>query len=219
MAIRSYLWRNAQAAIAGRSLIVCSLLAGVTFVGAGVMAVSSNDSLFGSRAEAATTSPYAPDLDNVLDGRSPGQRRYGWLLNNKPDRLTFSAGDPPSERVLTATRRRPASGPDIPVSLDTPLTLLGIVPDTTGVSPDLGDSIVPASFGGGVGGAPIIGGIAGPGGGGGGGTPTEPVIPTPETSVPAVPEPSSWAMLVMGFATLGTFMRRRRSVSIAVTVR
>lgn len=218
MAIRSQSWQNVKAGVAERKVFALSLLTGTTLAGAG-LAISLNNGSFGSRAEAAITA-YAPDVESILDSRSPGQRRYGWLLNNKPDRLAFSAEDPPSERVLPATRRRPAGGADVPSTPDSPLTTLDFMPDAVVPSSDIGDLAVPGAIGGiGPGSTPIIGGIPGPGGGGSGGsdnTPGNPVTPTPVT---AVPEPSSWAMLVLGFATLGTFMRRRKSGLVAFNPR
>lgn len=221
MAIRSHPWRSVKSSVAKRKALAFSMLSGTMLAATG-LAVLADNGVFGSRAEAASTAAYVPDVDSILDSRSPGQRRYGWLLNNKPERLAFSAENPPTERVLSSTRRRPASGSGVP-NPEVPLTTLGIVPDTTVPPSDFGES---GSFGGigGPGGTPIVGGIPGPGpgpggGGGGGGddTPGNPVTPTPETPVAAVPEPSSWAMLVMGFAALGAFMRRRRSVPIAFT--
>lgn len=224
MAIRPSFARSAKsvlATIAKRPIVTGFALASVTLTGTTAMLVLPGDGSLGSRADAATTA-YAPDPESLLDGRSPGQRRYGWLLNNKPDRLAFSAGDLADERVLPATRRRPGGGPIVPVVPGAPLTSLGIVPDATDAVADLGDPGVPSLIGGGIGGiggAPIIGGVTGPGGGGGGGTPTDPATPTPETLIPAVPEPASWAMLVLGFAALGMVMRRRRSVPVATTTR
>lgn len=222
MAIRPSIVRNAKsvlATIAKRPIAVGLVLASVTLTGTTAMLVLPGNASFGSRADAATTAAYTPDPESLLDGRSPGRRRYGWLLDNKPDRLAFTAGDPADERVLPATRRRLAGDPVGPVVPGSPLTSLGVVPDVTGSVPDLVDSGVANFVGGGIGGAPIVGGVTGPGGGGGGSTPTNPVTSTPETPIPAVPEPASWAMLVLGFAALGIAMRRRRSVPVATTTR
>lgn len=40
--------------------------------------------------------------------------------------------------------------------------------------------------------------------------------PLPETPVPAVPEPSTWAMMILGFSGLGVLAYRRRNLSSSV---
>lgn len=58
----------------------------------------------------------------------------------------------------------------------------------------------------GAGGGYYIGGI----GGGGGWYPVVPVTPvTPTTPVAAVPEPATWAMMILGFGMVGAAMRRK----------
>jgi len=137
--------------------------------------------------------------------RSPGERGSGALLSTKPDK--------PEERVLSTERERtPPLGP-------------GSVP------PDPAFSLDPGALGDGLPGAPqerVLGGerdgpfiplgssfdpdispgrgfnAVPPGGPGGGvGIPTDPGIPT------GIPEPGTWAMLILGFFGIGMAARRR----------
>lgn len=228
MGIRPYFRqrvRNAATAAAKRPAATCFAFAGTVLVGAGVVIAVPESALLDSSADAAATaSTYAPDMDSLLDARSPGGRRYGWLLNSKQERPGFAPA--PTERVLPSGRRRPVPGnpiapPAVPVAPVVGLPGTTAVPGTTG---PLGTP-APIPAPGGVGGPPFAGGgvLPGPIGSPGGGNPdnpdtgnpTNPNNPTPETPVPAVPEPATWAMLILGFATLGSAMRRRRSLLAA----
>ena len=207
-------WRDAQNA--SRRFRGSRLAAGLAFtaviaVGAGItLAVPSGPN---SASAKTAASSIVSDPDSVLDERSPGVRRYGWLLNTKQPRLGFSAGDPPHERVLTSMRRRPtpAGGP---LPLVGPITPVEAFPEVAGVVPDQMPELADTGSGPGSGGfipTPGLGGI-GPGGGGpAGGNPDDgngtTTTPTP---VPSVPEPSTWIMLLLGFAILGRAMRRGR---------
>jgi hypothetical protein len=79
-----------------------------------------------------------------------------------------------------------------------------------------GPPIVAPGSGGGPGGPPVLSNIPGPGGGGGG-TFTPPVtLATPQAPPPAeaVPEPASWAMMLLGFALMGGALRRRGAAGL-----
>lgn len=161
------------------------------------------------------------DVDSLLDARSPGARRYGWLTDSKPRRLV----GPPTERVLSSVRPRIAvpSVPDLPASFAPPATIVDGEPvGPAGIPGTIGpDGFPTGPVGGGntpTGPGFVPGVVAPPGG-----TPNNPGNPdnpptTPPTNppvqppvIPAVPEPATWAMLVMGFAMLGATLRRRRS--------
>lgn len=144
----------------------------------------------------------------MLADRSPGQRPDGALANLKPKRQPAI-----HERALPKVR-----GPN-PTAFD---TLVGPPPPPSIVPPPeaplytavAGPPLpVPPITGGTTGGGPPgLSNIPLPGGGGGIFSPPEVVTSTPEvpqTPVPAVPEPASWAMMIFGFALIGRMMRRR----------
>jgi hypothetical protein len=75
----------------------------------------------------------------------------------------------------------------------------------------LGAAAVPVAAGGGGLGAgaallaiPAAAAVLAPGGGGGGSTVTAP------DTVPAIPEPGTWLMMIVGFGILGSWLRRQR---------
>lgn len=145
--------------------------------------------------------------------RSPGERGGGALLSTKG-----ALG--PSERVLSEVRDRDPGLGDPPADAFAPVT-----PEDIAALPDG----LPGA-GGSSGGPP---GGGGPGGGGapggpgfspffspftpGGGDPGDPgtVGSPPGTTLPppggvsAVPEPATWAMLILGFFAVGIAVRRR----------
>src|SRR6185369_8142067 len=64
-----------------------------------------------------------------------------------------------------------------------------------------------------AGGPPVLSDIPPPGGGGGGFAPP-PIVTTaapevPQTPATPVPEPATWAMMILGFALIGRTLRRR----------
>jgi hypothetical protein len=75
-----------------------------------------------------------------------------------------------------------------------------------------GGIFFPGGGGPGGGGGGPGGGGGGPGGGGGG-PPPPPPPPPPPTPTPfsAVPEPGTWAMMLLGFGMIGLTLRRRRA--------
>jgi hypothetical protein len=198
------------------------LAASLAAFGAALFAIAGIGSELSGTSSAAATPPSTfrlSDPDSVFDARSPGGRDYGWLVNTKQPRTGFDVG-PPSERVLTSVRHRPddpvVPGGAGPVPAYTPADGT-VVPEAVGqAGGPLIDAVVPTSPGGVFipGGSVIGGGVSGPGGGGTGGgiggTPggTDTNILTPVT--PSVPEPSTWAMLVLGFFAMGTLLRRWR---------
>lgn len=197
------------------------LITSLTAFGAVVFGIAGVGSeLPGTSSEAAAPAGTfrLGDPDSVFDARSPGGRRYGWLVDTKQPRTGFDVG-PPAERVLTSVRQRPVPpvvpGGGVPVSGYTPGDGT-LVPETVGPAGETPlDTVVPTNPGGVfIPGSPIIGGGTGGGGngGGGGGTGGTPGGTDPGTTTPippAVPEPSTWAMLILGFFAMGTMLRRR----------
>ena len=137
---------------------------------------------------------------SLFAARSPGGRGAGALLSTKPGLL-------PEERVLSEVRDRDP-GPGIAPGID---PVFGTAPD--GLAPG-GDP--PAGDPGGGGGDPF-----------GGASPFAPTFnpgqpeflpfsqspagPSgPGPGIGAVPEPATWAMLILGFFAVSAAMRRRR---------
>jgi hypothetical protein len=150
----------------------------------------------------------------MLADRSPGQRPEGALASLKQKRQPVL-----HERALPKIRGPisplaaivgpPPVPPVVPVETMPPAPLYSMV----GAPPVLVPPVVPPVGGGGGGGTP--GGPPGfseiPPPGGGGGVVVPPVTPTvPQVVTPSVPEPNSWAMMLVGFALMGWTLRRDR---------
>ena len=170
----------------------------------------------------AAVSGGAQNLLDMLDQRSPGARTEGQLTKTKrheralarmrgAPHVPAAAPVPPGQPELAAILM------DVPQPL--PVELAAAPLAEVGPPPSLGTLI--GSPGGG-GGGPLIGSPGGGGGGGGGpGTPggdTPQTIPTeqphiPVVDTPAVPEPSTWATMLLGFAVIGWRVRRRTARS------
>ena len=147
------------------------------------------------------------DPMSLFAGRSPGERGEGALL---PTKLA-KAG--PEERVLSQVRDRdPGVGDPPPES--------GLLPDA-GLPGAPGEGALPGGPAGGEPFVPFVGSpfappggpgdpfIPGPGGppGGPGGPPGTP--PPGGGIASGVPEPGTWAVMILGFFAVGWAMRRR----------
>jgi hypothetical protein len=144
--------------------------------------------------------------------RSPGARNGAELVKSKGERVSavLSSAVLPKEKtaavlptgiVSMANPAPPAIDVILPGSV-APLPFGPIVPPTSFNFP-------PPGGGGGGGSFPPPGGGFTPPGGGGGFTPpglNPPPVPPP---VPPVPEPSTWATMLLGFALTGWAVRRR----------
>lgn len=175
-----------------------------------------------------------------LAARSPGARIGGIALKAKTKRAAPRAlargaapagvaSSPGSGAPIASVMSAGPEGPlgaapaglgTLPGGLILPGTAAAPVPGAVAPVPGGGVGFVPVPGGGGV--------IIGPGGGGtpGATTPTPtptptvtpPVVvptpmPTPTTPpVAAIPEPSTWLMLIVGFGFVGRTLRRRRHV-------
>jgi hypothetical protein len=177
--------RRGQAILTG-SLIAVLLTVGVVDQG---HPAASKSSAAGNE-ELAALGP----LD-ILAERSPGERGTGPLLSTKPD-----------ERVLSEVRDRPTPG----TAPEAGEPVFGAAPgatDPSGAAPPAAgppnDAGVPGDDFGNPG---FVNGPAGfaPSGPTGG---VFPVADSP-TGVGAVPEPSTWAFLILGFGFVGTRLRR-----------
>lgn len=162
-------------------------------------------------------------LDRYL-GRSPGERSETDLLKGKANKEPSLA-----ERLLG--RRVNGGGEPEQRALGkifdtTPEASLGELADVPGpidlAAPPPSDLLPLGS----VGGTP--GGVGAPGTPGGFGailppptstTPGEPALPATETPVAPVPEPATWAMMLIGFGLCAAAMRRRRNNMAESTLR
>jgi hypothetical protein len=172
------------------------------------------------------------DFLALLGLRSPGARLSDILFQSKgpaADRtaarpsLRPGAGEAPTERVLALVRERPpepgdALGPSHP-----------LITDSAGPALPGGFGVAPTGFG--VPGAPVYGpvGLAGPyipqtsGGPPGsdsppttdtpGGPPAPPIPPSTPVTTP-IPEPNTWAMMIVGVFGVGALLRRSRAKRI-----
>jgi hypothetical protein len=153
----------------------------------------------------------AQSIADVMSGRSPGQRTEGQLTKIKHKRQS---------RVL-AERGQPET-PVPPVIAEALAPPAAVVVPEIAPAPALAAAIppLPLLFKPAPGGAVFFspgGGGGGPGGGGGGvvtppGQPRPPA-PPPTTETSAVPEPGTWAMMILGFGFTGLALRRRRTAA------
>ncbi len=136
------------------------------------------------------------------------------LFGNDWGSPTFAALDPlRRERSGPArpafTNRLPGAVPTTTTA--TVPTLIPLGTDVPGGAPVLSSPAPTNPGGGGSGGSGPVGGFPGGGGGGGGGgsitNPAPPVTP-PAPPVGVVPEPATWAMMILGFGLIGSALRR-----------
>jgi hypothetical protein len=188
------------------ALAACAVAALGGGIGLSLAGVSPNDAV-----QAAVTQ--AKSLTELFDQRSPGERTEGALTKTKR-----------VHRALAKHRKRIA--PPEPFELakilmpppeQVPVDLEPVVPLLAANSPPL--EIFLNSPGGGLPGVIVPGG---PGGGGGspgpGGPQTNPSSPPEPLNPPAVPEPGTWATMLLGFGLVGWRLRRRTQRATAALV-
>lgn len=162
-------------------------------------------------------------IASMLDARSPGERTKAELSKSK---LAGDVANSPALPADVVTERvlgkvfPPARNDHLVV---TPEELMALTPLEVPLTQIPSDGVAPLAQtflggplpvrGGGFGPSFISGGSSGGGGsggggssgGGGGGQP-----PAPPPPIPAVPEPSSWVLMIMGAAMCGASMRRQK---------
>ena len=150
-------------------------------------------------------------------GRSPGERGSVDVLKGKA-KAKFAGNDKPGGKPKPTQRALGKVFDDPLVSLAGPLS----APPAVEFLPlDAGPSVaalptvaLPGPVGSGVfspgfGGGGFIGG--GGGSGGDGVLPPPAAQPAPPPVVAAIPEPSTWILLLMGFAAVGSSLRRKKT--------
>lgn len=166
----------------------------------------------------------AKSVADLLAGRSPGERAEGTLANLKHRRLSAL-----HERALPKVRRPGAASPLAGIVGAAPVPPAEVLPPPAPLY-----NVVAGGPGAPVaapppGGGPVIFPAIPPPPGGGGGvilpppvitppvTPpvTPPIVIPPPPTTGAVPEPSTWAMMLIGFAMIGRSLRARRRAMFA----
>lgn len=222
--------RRQKLALGGVLLLLPAALATYEMGLTGKMGLPASLIKTGSSLAAAITG--APsELLEELRLRSPGQRSKGELADSKGHAGKRTRAHGPHERALAKVRL--PGGTPLPLGPAIAQIAEGLppvgLPDAGGLLPSIGVPIPgspglltdapPGGSGGGGGGGGIIGGggggvIGGGGGGGaigggpGGGDGGPPPGPPPVTS--PVPEPSTWALMMIGFGGIGWSLRRKR---------
>ncbi|HEY4275476.1 MAG TPA: PEPxxWA-CTERM sorting domain-containing protein [Rhizomicrobium sp.] len=186
-------------------MLVPLLIGVVSMADTSPSAIGKTSQVAGGGLTAALKDPLSLFAD-----RSPGERGSGALLSTKPGK--------PEERVLSSERdRAPPLGADSvpgdPAFSLAPDALANALPqpeervlsnELDGPAIPLGNAFDPdISPGRAFNAVPPGGGVGGPGGGGIGAPPTDPGIPS------GIPEPGTWAMLILGFFGIGMAVRRR----------
>lgn len=152
-------------------------------------------------------------------GRSPGARGKTDTLKGKAKaKLAENRPSPstkkPTQRALGKTFDEPLQSLAGPMAPAAPIDFLPL--DTSSSGATLPAIALPIPVGGGFF-SPVTGGFGGGIGGGGGGdsggtpTPPPPVPPAPPPIAAAVPEPSTWMLLLIGFAAVGASIRRTKA--------
>lgn len=148
---------------------------------------------------AAAASSFVKELMN----RSPGTRTNAALIKtkNKPRSEMLSAAVMPKLDAIAPTLPAilgiaSAAPPIIDAVLPADVVLAAAEPLLPAGSPDL---------------PLVVGGGGTPGGGGGVVTPPGTDTPPGPPAIPAVPEPSTWATMLLGFVLTGWAIRRRPS--------
>jgi hypothetical protein len=147
----------------------------------------------------------------MLAERSPGERPEGALANLKPKRQAVL-----HERALPKVRA-PAFPAYEALAGAPPSPLIALPPEvplysTVAGGPPVALPLTTAATPGTPGGPPALSNIPLPGGGGGGifSPPTTAATPdVPAVPVTPVPEPATWAMMILGFALMGGMLRRK----------
>lgn len=149
----------------------------------------------------------------MLDQRSPGERTAAELTKSKrkmaqaPRQRALGKIVKPEERTLPKSFVDAISPPAPVISPVAPP--VGVAAAEAPLAAPVKAGLVPFGL------APPPGGgiFSPPGGGGGGDNPPPPPPPGPDTPppvLPAIPEPSTWAMMLLGFGMTGWIMRRQR---------
>ena len=142
----------------------------------------------------------------LIEKRSPGNRTGAHLTKTKHQRIALHERALPKVRGPAPSAYEALTGPAPTLPLAPPSQAPLFTAVAGGPKP-----IIPLA-GGPSGGPPILSDIPPPGGGGGGFTPpTVTTLEVPPAAPPTgVPEPATWAMMLIGFAAMGWQVRREQ---------
>ncbi len=177
-------------------------LAGVASAPLAVMSFAGNPDLVMPGVQTAER------LMAMLDARSPGERAEGALTQTKrrlasaPRKRTPVKPQPPIPPMEELARIINPVPPVLPVEVVPPIVPPPAAADI--IAPASLTASAPAGFGSEV----IGGGFVSPPPGGS--APPTSEVPPPPPVTSAVPEPGTWAMMLLGFAMIGSAMPRRR---------
>lgn len=151
----------------------------------------------------------AESLSALLHQRSPGERTAAHLTKTKHARALAKHAAKAATPHLAAAPTGLDKIADLLEAPPAPIDIAPPFPEIASTFPEPGIIPLPGPGGGGGGGG---GGVTPPGGGGGPVTiPTsEPHSPIPVTPLP---EPGTWATMLLGFGLLGWRLRRRAEAS------
>jgi hypothetical protein len=153
-----------------------------------------------------------PGLDSaksflaMMTDRSPGERTKAELTKTKSTTLAMAA---PKMRALPKVAK-PELPKEFVAAIAPPLPGIAEIPATAPLT-SIGPLLLTPGIPGGGGG--IFVPPQGPPGGGGGPPAPPPATPRgspPPVDTPSVPEPGTWATMLLGFGLTGWTMRRRR---------
>jgi hypothetical protein len=156
--------------------------------------------------------PGLPGLDSarsflaMMTDRSPGERTKAELTKTKSTKLAMAT---PKMRALPKVAK-PELPKEFVAAIAPPLPNIAEIPATAPLT-SIGPLLITPGIPGGGGGI-VVPPQAPPGGGGGppGPPPESPPGPPPPVDTPSVPEPGTWATMLLGFGLTGWMMRRRR---------
>jgi hypothetical protein len=191
-----------------RRLVALMALFAVCLTGGGVWtigALTGNDMV-----EAAVTK--AQSLADLIAQRSPGTRTAGQLTKTKHARALAKQRVVPNQHAAAAMPAAKVPMPEIASLLAAP----PIAPAAVDFEKPLPLAELTAP-------PPTLGGIIVPGPGGPPGEPPPASFPGPEPKTPvnppsAVPEPGTWATMLLGFGLIGWQVRRSKRAQRKPTV-
>jgi hypothetical protein len=146
------------------------------------------------------------DILSMMRARSPGDRAEGAQTTKRPVQMAALSRPASKAAPMAAVRPPPVAAP--PVAMAAPAAVAPIAPAVAGAPVVAAAPIASGGFPAAAGLAilPLIPLIGGDGDDG-----VSPGITQPPT--PAIPEPATWMMMILGFGILGSVMRRRRKLA------
>jgi hypothetical protein len=195
--------QDARAALRARRRRMAAVAVVLCAAAAAPVSLSLADFGSGGMVEAAVAK--AQSLVDLLEQRSPGQRTEAQLTKTKRKHVALAKTRPPVRKPVAPTIASPLTPMEVqlasivlppPELIPAPVGQVAIAPP-----PTLGASVSPPGGGGSI--------VTPPGGGGG----PPATIPTPQPHepvivTPPVPEPATWAMMLLGFGLIGWQIRR-----------